>query len=45
VEKTPFDAFQADAILFEEAKVSHLNDDGSFNLSLHVSVKMSLIAI
>jgi hypothetical protein len=41
----PSDAFQADAIQFEEAKARQSDGDGSFTLSLDVSVKISLMVV
>jgi hypothetical protein len=41
----PSDAFQSDAIQFEEANASQADGGGAFKLSLHVSVKVSLRAI
>jgi hypothetical protein len=41
----PFDAFQTDAIQFEDAKASQSDGGGFFKLSLYLNVKVSLMVM
>jgi hypothetical protein len=42
---SPSNAFSTDAISFEEAKASQLDDGGSFKWSLYASVKVCLMVM